>query len=559
MKIKENISFSFFSGRYCNRLKNSAWIQSTFITALCLIAYLSGPISMYETSDDVYYGLAFSGQLITNTPSPYVEVINFVLSEMFTSLYKGIPGVPWYGLFHVTSILGAIFFLNYFYAISRNSGMFGTRLVVSLVCILPFLFYIQFTKTSFVLAVAGYLGLYLINESQLRSRAQSIFVHLLAIAFLVLSFSLRKESFLMATILCGFLMAYSVMKRKTALIVSLSAAAAIILILTLVHERNYGVEWQKVSERWEKVISPIIDYDQIDYDANKDVFIKAGWTKNDYNFLIIWGFADEAVYGQKQIDYIFKNANKSDKVIDNICTAFQSAIKFPAMNYILTALCLVLILLLAYRQQYRFYCISVLIPFLICVAVLAWQSRFPPRVSAALIYFLPWATLVLSRDLRKHIRTSILAVIVMFMLAVPLYCQYKDLSALAQKYLSANNDLHRLSTVLHPEKPLNLITVGVAFPFGGILPFESADYLSGARFIWLCSMNQTPIQKKQIAECHMHDIFMSLLSDAATYVVIQPKLTVFLQRYIWEHYNIKTVAIPVYATKSFIVYRIARS
>jgi len=557
MKIKDLISFSSFYEQSRAKLTNSALPQSIFITVLCLIAYLAGPISMYETNDDVYYSLVFSGQLLTSTPSPYACAVNFVLSEIFTLLYTAIPDIPWYGLFHVVSIFLSIFFINYFYSISRSPGKFWPRLAVSFTCTLPFIFYIQFTKTSFVLAITGYLGLYLLNEAQRLSCKKSIFLHSLAIIFLVLSFSLRQESFFMATILCGFLMAYAIMNKKTALIVSLSVAAAIIIIFTLVHKQNYGVEWQNVFERWKKVISPIIDYDQIDYDTNKDVFMKAGWSRNDYNFLIIWGFVDENVYGQKQIDYIFKNAKRRDK-ITNISTALQSAISFPAPNYILTAAGLVLLWLLLYRQQYSFFCASALVPFLICIAILTWQGRFPPRISMCLIYFLPWVTLVLSGKLRKHRRSYILVVVLMVMLAIPLYSQFKDLSALTQSYRSANYDIHRLGT-LASKKPLKLITVGIAFPFGGILPFESPRYLAGARFIWLCSMNQVPIQKKQIEECGMHDIFISLVSDNATYIIIQPELIFFLQRYIWEHYNIKTVVIPAYTAKGFTIYKIARS
>lgn len=554
MKIIKLVNFSFLNKSPWEVMTNSPWGQSTFITILCLVAYLTGPICMYESNDDVYYNLVFSGQLVTSTPSPYCGVVNYVLSEAFTSLYAGIPVVPWYGAFHILSIFMATFFLNYFYSISRGCSKLAARLVISIVCSLPFLFYIQFTKTSFVLAITGYLGLYLLNSVQLRSRIQTISLYSIAAIFLILSFSLRKESFLMATLLCGFLMAYALMNRKTALILSLSATAAIIIILALVHKQNYGIEWQSVSERWGKVFGSIIDYDQIDYDANKEVFIKAGWSRNDYNFLKIWGFADERIYGQKQTDYIFKNSTRNKKISD-ISATLQGAVSYTAKDYIFTATGLVLLLMLMYRHQYVFFCIYVLVPFVLCIAVLVWQGRFPPRVSTAMVYFLPWVTLVISGQLRKKGRLHIISAVTLLVLVIPLYSQFKTLSELAKNYLRVNNDLHRLGKLV-AKKPVNLITVGQTFPFEGILPFESPEYLSGARFIWLCSMNQGPIQKRQIAECGMQDIFVSLLSDPATFIIIQPEWLVFLQRYIWEHYDIKTVVAPIYGTKQFIIFKI---
>lgn len=538
---------------YLEGLKKSALAQAAAISALCIIIYLIGPISTYETNDDVYYSLVFAGKLLTSAPDPHAVFVNFVLSDIFAKLYTVIPDLPWYGLFHVTSIVSSIFFLNYFFSIVHENSRFWLRLAVSLAGALPFLFSIQFTKTSFVLAVTGYLGLYLLNDATFRSRFHCIFLHVIAASFLLLSFSLRKESFLLATILCSFLILRALLRRRIALMISISAVTVLILAFTVIHKYNYGSEWQNFFAL-QKVIGPIIDYDRISYEDNKEVFKEAGLSRNDYYFLKMWGHADGRVYGKERFESIFNKSIKRDNETQVIAT-LQSAMSFPAKNYILTVAGMALLMLLIYRQQYTLLCVCVLLPILICSGILIWQGRLPTRVSTAMVYFIPWAILIHCGEVRRRWVSIAISVAAMLVLAVPIYGQFKDLSEVAKYRLSQNLDLHRFGK-LASKWPVKLVTLGASFPYEGILPFESAGYLSGARFVWLCGMNQSPLQKKQLAENNINDIFETLITGKTAYINLDPALGSFLQKYIFEHYQKQVNVTPVYVSSSFTIYRL---
>lgn len=536
------------------KIKSSAFIQSGLIAGLCLVFYWLGPISTWETNDDVYYGLIYSGQLVTSAPEAHAVMVNFVLSSLFAQLYTLAPNIPWYGYFHVTAILLSVFFLNHCYALTRANGKFFIRLALSLATALPFLFLLQFTKTAAVLAVAGYLGLYLLNQGSLPSPRRNLSLHACAASLLVLSFALRRDSFFLMTLLCGLLVASALWQRKRTLLVALSTAVVLIMAVSLVHRLNYGAEWRDFYALG-RATGPIIDFNQYGYEANQKVYADAGLSRNDYYFFRSWGYADSHVYSPERLEAILANATKQAQQRDPLA-ALQGAVSFPAKNVILTVFGLVLLLLLAHRQRYRLLALHVFLPFLICAGILAWQGRFPTRVSTAMVFFLPWAVLVLCGETRKRLLVGAAWGVALIALAIPVYGQYRDLSDFASYRQVQNQDLHRLGAGLS-STPVTLVTLGAAFPYEGLLPFESPSYLAGARIVWLCGMNQSPVQKKQLAENRIDDLFGSLISGPTTFIVLDPVVKGILKQYIYEHYRENVNITPVFIGKTFAVCRVA--
>lgn len=521
---------------------------------LCLAVYWIGPVATYETNDDVYYGLLYSGQLVTSAPNPYAVMVNFGLSSFFVQLYNLAPHILWYSYFHVTAILLSVWFLNYCYALTRANDKFFIRIVLSLASVLPFLFLLQFTKTAAVLAVSGYLGLYLLNQTTLSSLRQNVILHSMAVFLLVLSFSLRRDSFLLVTLLCGLLLVSAILKRKRVLLASLLIAIVLILAATLIHRLNYGDEWQDFYAMG-RATGPIIDFNQYGYEANQQVYADVGLSRNDYYFFTNWGYADRHVYNPERFDQVLAHAEKIAHKREPLL-ALQSGVSFPARNFMLTMAGLTLLLLLIYRQQYQVLSLYVLLPFLICTGILAWQGRFPTRVSSSLVFFLPWMILVLCGEMRKRLFVGVVWAIALIALAVPVYGQYRDLSAIARYRQAQNQDLHRLGDVLN-SSPIVLVTLGASFPYEGLLPFESPSFLASARFVCLGGMNQSPVQKKQLAENRIDDLFASLSSGTTTYIVLDRMVIGILKQYIYEHYR-KTINVtPVFTGKSFTVFRVA--
>ena len=109
------------------KIKRSALIQSVLIVVLSLVTYALGPISIWETNDDVFYNLLFSGQLVTSAPEPHAIFVNFVLASFISGLYTLAVSIPWYGYFHVTAILLSMWFLNYCYALTYGNDKLMVR------------------------------------------------------------------------------------------------------------------------------------------------------------------------------------------------------------------------------------------------------------------------------------------------------------------------------------------------------------------------------------------------------------------------------------------------
>lgn len=536
------------------KIKHSALIQSVLIVGLCLAVYWIGPISTWETNDDVYYNLLFSGQLVTSAPNPHAVMVNFVLSSLFTQLYTFAPSIPWYGYFHVTALLLSVWFLNYCYALVHGNDKFPLRIVLSLLSVLPLLFFLQFTKTAAALAVAGYLGLYLLNQASISSQRQILMLHACATVLLVLAFTLRRDSFLLITLLCGLLLASALLKRKRAILVTLATVFVLILSVSLVHKLNYGDEWQNFFAMG-RATGPIIDFNQYSYNENQKAYSDVGLSKNDYYFFRSWGYSDNSIYNPERFDRILATATKIAQQRNPLAT-LQGAISFPARNYFFTAVGLSLLMLLVCRPQYRFLFFYVFLPLLICTGILAWQGRFPTRVSTTLFFFLPWAVLVLCGEMRKRLFVGGVSLVALIALAIPVYGQHQDLANIAKYRLAQNQDLHRLGASLS-STPITLVNLGAAFPYEGMLPFESFTYLEETRHVWLCGMNQSPVQKKQLADNNIKDLF-SLLSDGTTaYIVLDAGVIRILKQYIFEHYQRNVNVSPVFIGKSFTVYRVS--
>lgn len=536
------------------KIKGSALIQSVLIVGLCLAVYWIGPISVWESNDDALYNLLFSGQLLTSSPEPHVYFVNFVLSSIFSQLYTLVPHIPWYGYFQVSALLLSVWFLNYCYALAYGTDKIFVRIALSLATLLPFLFFLQFTKTAMVLGGAGFLGLYLLSQGNFNSPRQQKILLAVSVLLLVFSFSLRKESFLLMTLLCGGLMVGLLIKRKREVLVVLAVTTVLILCVTLIHKINYGTEWEHFNNL-ARVITPIIDYNQYSYEVNQKNYAAAGLSKNDYYFLKNWGHADKKVFSPERLGAILASSTKMAQQ-RNMTATLQEAVSSPARNYIFTAAGLSLLLLLIYRQQYRHLLLYVIVPFLICAGILIWEGRFPTRVSAGMVFFLPWAVLVLCGEMRQRWLVGVASTVGLIALALPVYGQYRDLSGFINIRQMQNNDLHRLGENLS-SPPVTLVTLQDSFPYEGLLPFESPSYLANARFIWLCGMNQSPVQEKQLTDLQIDDLFASISEGKTSYVVLYRGFIGIMKQYIFEHYRKNVNVIPVFNSKTFTVYRIS--
>lgn len=533
------------------KIEVKAAVQAGMITAVLLAIYWIGPVSIYESNDDVSHHLLLSGKLLTSEPYPFTN-FNHLLSQIFVYLYHLAPAFKWYPFFHIAAIAISVFIINFFYVMAHDNK-FIIRTFLSLTSMLPFMYFIQFTKTAFIVSCAGYISLYLITKIQIESKNIKICIYLLPTSLLFLSYGIRSASFFLATIIFSLLFIHEIYKKNYYLMVSIVFTIIVITIMGFVNNNSFDADWKKSQQLWSKLVGPIVDYGHYSYASNKEIYTAAGLSRNDYLMLRSWGAADEEVYNIQKANYIAEHATRivTERAL---IPALKTATAFPAKNYLLTLAGMTLVLLILYRQNYLKSALFVLLPFLFCVIYLAWEGRFPPRVSTAMAFSLPWLVLVLSGE-RRRFPVWLTVLVLLMVIALPVTRQYHDLTSLSAIYQIKNKELHEFAKVVS-QQPVKIITLGAAFPYEFILPFETVDYLSGIRFIWLNSGNQSPLQKKQIAAAKMTDIFRSLLTDPDTYIVLDRDAVGILRQYIFEHYRQSINVFPVYQASSFGLFRL---
>jgi hypothetical protein len=113
---------------------------------------------MFETNDDVLMNLIAAGQVVSNAPDEHILFSHVLIGMLRKLVYRQAPGAAWYGWYEIAALLAAS--VAAAYAILR-AGRGLAQLVFAAsflgVIALPCLLYLQFTKTAFLLSLAGVL------------------------------------------------------------------------------------------------------------------------------------------------------------------------------------------------------------------------------------------------------------------------------------------------------------------------------------------------------------------------------------------------------------------
>jgi hypothetical protein len=537
-----------------NKLQNSTFAQAFFALALCLTVYLVGPISTFETNDDVYYRLAFSGKLVASSLEPHVVYVNYLLGKVFVEFYRLFPSVQWYGLFHVVSIFVSIFFFNYFVLLGKSRGYLFLTTAASVLCFMPFVFHLQFTKTAFGLAVVGYLGIHAVLGIEALSRRHRLFLLGAAVALVGGGFLLRRESFFLATVLCALLIFKHLFQSKKAAVGIVLLLIAMVTVFSVIDRASYRDDWRDyVSLHHE--LKPLMDKGDVEFDLNRAVFDKAGWSWNDYMMFKSWAFIDSSLYNIDKINYILDNSIKTN-VSTKIQALFTGFWSFPAINYLYSVAILSVAICLLCRQSVSGLFL-VLGPVLVAILLVVSQGRFPVRVGLTIFCFVPLALLVQCGEFRVRRFYVPLCVLVLSVICVPAYAQLKDMEQISKFRTVQNGEIKRLGDLV-AGTPVTIVAWGADFPFEGILPFERLDTLDGAGVVWLAGMNQAPVQKKMLERQGMTDLFSGLVNQSTAFISMRPDKIGLLRRYYLEHFGIDIGINLVHKSSSLYLYKLSR-
>ncbi len=540
----------------------------------------------FDTNDDTWMMLTLSGRATSVEPTEHVIFLNAVLARALTALYRTAPGAPWYGWLHVVSIALASWAMLYA-MLARHFSV--RRLCLFLVCFLffaiPFVISLQFTKTAFLVGLAGIFLLYTALLAHLSGEggpARTVFRVIVAGLLLLLSFAMRKESLLLVGVLSAPLLVDLGWKarRSGALAAPLGSIAGIgVLLLALVdaHARAYRApEWQTCNE-----ILPLkswfTDYNRVPYNRHtKEVFDDVGWSENDYWMMVFWFYVDPATYSPEKLEAIVSRfPAMSLRTISPAVSALAVGLIREPLFWVATPLLIGIAFLGGFTKR-RDAGIVLVATVVLALSVMVFMVAFlklPQRVSQPILTAPCWLALLLakgrdpgpepdpededegedeedeSRPGRRLEVAGILLVVlsvllVLFMPRVP----HKFALGRSRFAVQENRDLRAALQRLDPRPSQTIVAWGATFPYSAILPMEPKDYLRDLRIVAVGSSNQSPVQQRMLDAQGIDDVVRALFERDDVFITPAPVSAgnVGLRRYIDEHYRV-----PVEITTHF--------
>lgn len=550
-------------------------LASPFVWSVILSVGLVGIALMsvrpsFLSNDDVAMMLIVQGLLMTSQPDPHVVFSNIVWGKILSGLYTYWPDWPWYASYHLVVILISTAATTY--SVLKASFSYY-RIFLCCVCIvaliIPSVFSMHFTATSFLAGQAGvFLFISIMLSGNHRSQIPVRSFHwsgALAVLLCVISYLVREKSFLFVAILTApaYLMIVIRTYRINDVCVKpfggrLPYGFPLILLLCLVlfhthHYKHYDKScgWKGFLE-FNRTRTEFNDYHRAKYDEpTKQCFERVNWSRNDYEMLMRWGFADGEVFSHDKLTKIMSCCKlKFNKSVD-----LKSTFEAIGRNFErLWPRAWFIIILLWYLIGFdliskSFFAISVALSTLSCwfltLIVLSSYFKLPIWVFGPSSAFICWLVLLVYPErvtpgarLPRAVQIARCVVgLVLFVLTVLSVCEYSKLS----KQVTASNEaLRSCLSALQPQPDQLFVSWGGNFPFEAILPFEDQSYLKKIRLASLGALNQSPVQTRMLQRFGVFDLMSALFEKDNIFIIGKTRIHRdydLYRTYVQEHYG----------------------
>ncbi len=263
------------------------WRTSLFIQFFLTYIFIGYILAIYfpivwQESDDISMKRIASGYF-TGTPDVHLIFINACLGWVFKILYLFKPGTQWYSWFFVlsfawvNSIFSFLFFRNR--GIHFGIGIIGLLLVWNLF-LLEFNLVYQFTILSSLIGLSGYL----LFHFYFKEKQTSFHWKVVASVSVLLSFLIRKESFLLVSLFMFPFFAFEIKTRWKLYCYTAGPVLGLLIIFSVIHTLAYSSsEWQTYKDY--NAIRPIIpDAASNDYAGLENDLKAVGWDTLDFRF-----------------------------------------------------------------------------------------------------------------------------------------------------------------------------------------------------------------------------------------------------------------------------------
>lgn len=302
-----------------NKLINSKYFIPFFVIAINVIFFIICNVLFeprYETVDDF---------MITNILSKSDGTYNFytihiypILSYIIMLLYKTTININWY-----TIVLLLIQFISFttigiiFLNINKKIGTLCYILIVSTIYSRVLLI-INYTSIAAIAILAGTIAImYYIDTNSKKSKMIGLFL-------IIIGAMLRLQSTIIVLPFLFLYVLYYTIKNKN--YKAIKILMLIIILIVIIYISNlvfYKINpiYNKYTE-FNNIRTYLFDYNVLDYNQNKPIFDKAGWTYTDWKLFYTYSFSDENFYTFDNL-YNLKTNIDNDVSINKIIYSFK--------------------------------------------------------------------------------------------------------------------------------------------------------------------------------------------------------------------------------------------
>ena len=293
---------------------NKTWFKIAIINiGIFVIANILYSLKYEQIDDMIMYGLYSGLDGTYNIHGVYIHpVICFILSILF----RICPSINWHTIFLLLmqficfTTIGTIL-------VNKNNSKFSyiAYSVFASVCYVSLLLLIQYTSVSALLIATAFFIIFDIIEREQKNTKKLLF----SIVLFTIGIMTRMQSLL---IIAPFFAIYFVYKlanfiknknseSKQQLFSLLKKYIVLALITAIVYISNILIynsnEIYKNYIEYNNLRAELQDLSYTNYEENKEIFDKIGWSKNDHYLFYTFNYGDENVYSkenlQKIIDY----------------------------------------------------------------------------------------------------------------------------------------------------------------------------------------------------------------------------------------------------------------
>jgi hypothetical protein len=522
----------------------------------------------FTTNDDAGMRMIVQGVGFALTPDAHLCYSHLLLGQFLKSAYAMVPGIPWYGLFHL-----GVLFLAEWAVLSAILGRDPSKTKILLfACVYGYAsvataLQLNFTTTSVVAFLGGVF--LLVRGEGLTDRPLKRGEIWLGSLCLIASFLSRPTAFFFSALAC---LPYFFFRLRGTF--RGRPARHIAFFLLLLAMAGYGADLAayRLDPRWGNYfgfnkLQTTFSHRDVRLlgkpDKLKPVLETIDWTSNDLALFGAWYFFDQEIYTREALTHLLNALPRFGW--EGKPETFRSVWRFLSQGYLRDLMYLELALLLGCRGFFLRRIILQTVWILSLVLLLGFVAKTPSRLVFPLLAFPVWWALeehgvLWKLDLQDPAhptawvrRIGWLFLSLSFLFLAPAFKKTFE----GDKALRGREARFRDSvTHLAPREDQLYIAWAGGFPLASAPVLGDRAFPGRMRLFLLDGFQRTPIGLDMLERFSVRRPFRDLVGRSDIFLILRPQDWTLYAAHLWEHYGIKVRAVPVLAEDPLLVVRV---